>query len=675
MAFIRPGTSPWGVMYYVKKKDRSFRMCIDYRELNKLTIKNRYPLPRIDDLFDQLQGSSVYSKIDLRSGYHQLRVRDEDIPKTAFRTRYGHYEFQVMPFGLTNAPAVFMDLINRVCKPYLDKFVIVFIDDILIYSRNKEEHANHLRIILELLRKEKLYAKFSKCDFWIRIVQFLGHLIDSQGLHVDPVKIEAVKNWTSPTTPTEKNKNYIWGEEQESAFQLLKQKLCKAPILALPEGNDDFVVYCDASLQGLGAVLMQREKVIAYASRQLKPHEENYTTHDLELGAVVFAFKIWRHYLYGTKCTVFTDHKSLQHILRQKELNMRQHRWLELLADYDCEICYHPGKANVVADALSQKKQIKPLRVRALILIVHPKLPSQFLEAQNKALKEENVKNENLRGMDKSFEIRNNHETTEKIVQIRQRLQAARDRQRSYANGKAFPDFIGPFKILERIGPVDQTEFLKVLSNVHNTFHVSNLKKCLSDESLIIPMKRTQNQDKTQYFIHFYTEKSPIPPPTIIPPSSIPKPQEFFPPEEFLSPKKRGRSSSSTSSLPQAFEIGESSRKTSIERHEEQIEEIMNYLGELSLDRIVHIEDKVEGLGKGRVIIQQDFNILEAELQQARAQITKLQRKQMGSNHKISLARFRITELGDIINDMHIRHQADIENLQDSINELKNRME
>ncbi|GJY77047.1 putative reverse transcriptase domain-containing protein [Tanacetum coccineum] len=400
--FIRPSTSPWRAPFlFVKKKDEYFRMCIDYRELNKLTIKNRYPLPKIDDLFDQLQGSSTYSKIDLRSGYHQLRVRDEDIPKTAFRTRYGHYEFQVMPFGLTNAPAVFMDLMNRVCKPYLDKFVIVFIDDILIYSRNKEEHADHLRIILELLKKEKLYAKFSKCDFWISIVQFLGHVIDSQGIHVDPAKIEAVKNWASPTTPTES-----LTEDQESAFQLLKQKLCEAPILALPEGNDDFVIYCDASHQGLGAVLMQREKVIAYASRQLKPHEENYTTHDLELGVVVFALKIWRHYLYGTKCTVFTNHKSLQHILDQKELNMRQRRWLELLADYDCEIRYHTGKANVVADALSRKERIKPLRVRALVLTLNPKLPLHILEAQTKAVKEKNIKAENLRGMDKAFEVR-----------------------------------------------------------------------------------------------------------------------------------------------------------------------------------------------------------------------------------------------------------------------------
>ncbi|GJW60576.1 putative reverse transcriptase domain-containing protein [Tanacetum coccineum] len=246
-------------------------------------------------------------------------------PRLLLERRYGHYESQVMPFGLTNVPAMFMDLMNRVCKPYLDIFVIVFIDDILIYSCNKEEHANHLRIILELLKKEKLYAKFSKCDFWISTVQFLGHVIDSQGIHVDPSKIEAVKNWASPTTPT----------EVRLFLGLIGyyRRFIKAPILTLPEGNDDFVVYCDASYQRLGA------------------------------------------------CTVFTDHKSLQYILDQKELNMRQRRLLEMLANYDCEICYHPRKANVVADTLSRKERIKPLQVRALVMTLHPKLPSQILEA------------------------------------------------------------------------------------------------------------------------------------------------------------------------------------------------------------------------------------------------------------------------------------------------------
>ncbi|GJW99229.1 putative reverse transcriptase domain-containing protein [Tanacetum coccineum] len=313
--FIRPSSSPWGApVLFVKKKDGSFRMCIDYRELNKLTVKNRYPLPRIDDLFDQLQGSQFFSKIDLRSGYHQLRVHEDDIPKTAFRTRYGHFEFTVMPFGLTNAPAIFMDLMNRVCRPYLDKFVIVFIDDILIYSKTQEEHVEHLRLVLELLKKEKLYAKFSKCEFWLREVQFLRHVINGNGIHVDPSKIEVVKNWKAPRTPTEvrsflglASKTFDWGEEQELAFQTLKDKLCNAPVLALLDGPEDFVVYCDASGIGLGCVLMQRGKVIAYASRQLKIHEENYTTHDLELGAVVFTLKIWRHYLYGTKSVIFYE--------------------------------------------------------------------------------------------------------------------------------------------------------------------------------------------------------------------------------------------------------------------------------------------------------------------------------------------------------------------------------
>ncbi|GJX46455.1 retrotransposon protein, putative, ty3-gypsy subclass [Tanacetum coccineum] len=341
---IRPSSSPWGALVlFVKNKDGSFRMCIDYRELNKLTVKNRYPLLRIDDLFDQLQGSSVYSKINLRSGYHQLRVRDEDIPKMAFRTRYGHYEFQVMPFGLTNAPAVFMDLMNRVCRPYLDKFVIVFIDDILIYSKTKEEHDVHLRLILELLKKEEikeLYAKFPYVTFaiedlsqsWIGEstlkLQKKSPFIGSVTVTYDGF-IEGFSKIAKPMTKlTQKSVKFNWGEKEETAFQTLKQKLCSAPILALPEGSENFVVYCDASHKGLGAVLMQKEKVIAYASRQLKIHEKNYTTHDLELGAVVFALKMWRHYLYGTKCVVYTDHKSLQHILDQKELNMRQRRWL-----------------------------------------------------------------------------------------------------------------------------------------------------------------------------------------------------------------------------------------------------------------------------------------------------------------------------------------------------------
>ncbi|GKA58978.1 putative reverse transcriptase domain-containing protein [Tanacetum coccineum] len=245
---------------------------------------------------------------------------------------------------------------NRcVAKPYTQtNLCLCSSTDILIYSKSKEDHEEHLKIILGLLKKEKLYAKFSKCDFWLDSVQFLSHVINSKGIHVDPSKIEAIKNWGAPTTPTEvrqfmglagyylrfiegfsliakpltkltqKNKKYDWGEDEEEAFQMLKKKLCSASILALPEGSEDFVVYCDASIKGFGAVLMQREKVIAYASRQLKKHEENYMTHDLELGVVVFALRLWRHYLYGTKCVVFTDHKSLQYILDQKELNMRQ---------------------------------------------------------------------------------------------------------------------------------------------------------------------------------------------------------------------------------------------------------------------------------------------------------------------------------------------------------------
>ncbi|GJT46277.1 putative nucleotidyltransferase, ribonuclease H [Tanacetum coccineum] len=378
--------APWGApVLFVKKKDGSMRLCIDYRELNRITIRNRYPLPRIDDLFDQLQGAKYFSKIDLRSGYHQLRVREQDISKTAFRTRYGHYEFLVMPFGLTNAPAVFMDLMNRIFHEYLDKFVIVFIDDILVYSKSEEEHERHLRIVLEILRQKKLYAKFSKCEFWLQQVAFLGHIVSADGIIMDPSKVEAITKWPRPTTVTEvrsflglagyyrrfvegfsrlalpltqlmrKGEKFVWTDERQESFEELKRRLVSAPILTLPSGSGGFQIYSDASKKGLGCVLMQHGKVIAYASRQLKPYEVNYPTHDLELAAVVFALKIWRHYLYGEACDIFTDHKSLKYIFTQRELNMRQRRWLELLKDYDTNIQYHSGKANVVADALSRK--------------------------------------------------------------------------------------------------------------------------------------------------------------------------------------------------------------------------------------------------------------------------------------------------------------------------------
>nr|GEW92473.1 putative reverse transcriptase domain-containing protein [Tanacetum cinerariifolium] len=384
--FIRPSSSPWGApVLFVKKKDCSFRTCIDYQELNKLTIKNKYPLPRIDDLFDQLQGSSVYSKIDLRFGYHQLCIGGEDIPVTVFRTRYGHYEFQVMSFGLTNAPAVFMDLMNRVYKSYLEKFVIVFINDILIYSKNKEEHGEHLKTILKLLKDEKLFAKFSKCDFWLNSIQFLGHVIDSSGIHVDPAKIEAIK--TKPLTKlTQKNKPFVWGNNEEETFQMLMRKLCSAPILSLRAGSKDFLVYCDASLKGFGAVLMQREKTLFV-----------------------------RHQVYSI-------HRSQKPTIHpgSKELNMRQRRCVELLIDYDCKIRYHPGKANVVADALS-KKDKEPIRVRALVVTVHNNLPEQIRNAQAEACKKENIGAEGFVGKGEPFEVKadvNDKFKTKKLARL-----------------------------------------------------------------------------------------------------------------------------------------------------------------------------------------------------------------------------------------------------------------
>ncbi|GJV39500.1 putative reverse transcriptase domain-containing protein [Tanacetum coccineum] len=456
-------------------------------KVKKLTIKNRYPLPRIDDLFDQLQGSQYFSKIDLRSRYHQLRVHKDDIPKTAFRTRYGHFEFTVMPFGLTNAPAT------------------------------REEHEVHRVLVLELLKEEKLYAKFSKCELWLREVQFLGHVINGDGIHVDPSKIEVVKNWEAPKTPSE--------------VRLF---------LDLPDGLEDFVVYFDASGLGLGCVLMQRGKVIEYASRQLKIHENNYTSHDLEL---------------------------------------------ELFSDYDCEIRYHPGKTNVVADALSMKERIKPRRgdMRTLIMdeaykskySVHPGADKMYYDLRDSSghdtiwvIMDRLTKSAHFLPMRKDYkmdrlarlylnEIVSRHGVPISIISdrdsrftlrfwqsmqkalgtrldmmcgvhrlkpcmvgsIKDRLKAACDRQKSYADkrrkplefsvgeyvllkvspwkgvvrfgkeGKLAPRFVGPFEITERIGPVAyRLDLPEELDGVHDTFHVSNLKKCLADPTLQVPL-------------------------------------------------------------------------------------------------------------------------------------------------------------------------------------------
>jgi hypothetical protein len=373
--YIRPCTSPWAApVLFMEKKDGTRRMCIDYRALNEVMIKNKYPLPRIEDLFDQLRGASVFSKIDLRSGYHQLWIRPSDISKTAFITKYGLYEFTAISFGLTNAPNFFMNLMNSVFMDYLDKFVVVFIDDILIYSQSEEEHVDHLRMVLQRLREHQLYAKLSKCEFWINEVLFLGHIINKDGLAVDLKKVADILNWKAPTdargiksfigmaryyrrfiegfskivkpmTALLDNKvEFKWTQKCQEAFEALKEKLTTAPVLVLPDVHKLFSVYCDACYTGLGCILMQEGRVVAYSSRQLKVHEKNYPIHDLELAAVVHALKTWRHYLYGQKCDVYTDHKSLKYIFTQLELNMRQRRWLELIKDYELEIHYHQAK-------------------------------------------------------------------------------------------------------------------------------------------------------------------------------------------------------------------------------------------------------------------------------------------------------------------------------------------
>jgi hypothetical protein len=378
--------SPWGApVLFVKKKYGALRLCIEFRQLNKVTIKNKYPLPRIDDLFDQLKDAKIFSKIDLRSGCHQIRIKEEYISNIAFKTRYGHYEFTLVPFGFSNAAIVFMCLVNGVFHEYLDKFFIVFLDDILIYSKSKEEYEHHLRMVLKVLREHKLYAKFRKCSFYHKQIHYLGHIISKDGIAVDPEKIEAIREWSVPRNVTKvrsfmglvgyyrrcikgfskiahpitslqkKGLKFQWTLDCENNFQHLKQLLTSAPILRIADPNQDFIVCTDSCKEGLGGVLSQNEFVICYESRKLKEHERHYDTHYLELAAIVHALKKWRHYLMGKMFELRTDHNGLKYLFDQPTLNARQSRWLEFLSEYDFDIKHIKGKENKVDDALSRR--------------------------------------------------------------------------------------------------------------------------------------------------------------------------------------------------------------------------------------------------------------------------------------------------------------------------------
>lgn len=388
--FIRPSTSPYGApVLFAKKPGGGLRLCIDYRALNQQTIQNRFPLPRVDTALDQLKGAQYFSKLDLTAGYHQIRMAEKDIHKTAFNTRYGHYEFLVMPFGLTNAPATFQTLMNDVFKDFLEKFVIVYLDDILIYSKTLEEHKEHVELVLETLRRAKLTAKLSKCEFFTQDTVWVGHRLTKDGVAVDPSKVKAVREWPAPSNKKElmqflglanycrrfiqhyasitapltdllgSSVVYTWGAEQQEAFEKLKHALTNAPVMKSPDPDRPYLLYTDASVVAVGAVLMQDfgngPQPIAYESKKLSNQERVYPTHDRELLSIVYALRKWRHYLYRADMRVLNDHRSLGHFIGQQRLNDRQVRWLALLADYQLKIEYVQGVANVVADALSRR--------------------------------------------------------------------------------------------------------------------------------------------------------------------------------------------------------------------------------------------------------------------------------------------------------------------------------
>ena len=370
----------------VKKSDNTWRFCIDYRELSTKTVKDKFPIPVVDELLDELRGARFFTKLDLRSGYHQVRMHPEDIDKTAFRTHHGHYEFLVMPFGLTNAPSTFQALMNDVLKPFIRKFVLVFFDDILIYSSSWVEHLQHMRQVFQLLREQKLALKRTKCSFGETQVGYLGHIISDKGVAMDPAKIEAVESWppprsiralrgflgltgyyrkfiagygtvAAPLTALLKREAFRWTEEAEEAFNLLKQALMSAPLLQMPDFDRSFIIDCDASGSGFGAVLHQGDGAIAFFSRAVAPQHQKLPAYERELIGLVKAVRHWRPYIWGRQFLVRTDHYSLKYLLDQRLTTIPQHTWVSKLFGYDFMVEYKPGKLNGAADALSRRAE------------------------------------------------------------------------------------------------------------------------------------------------------------------------------------------------------------------------------------------------------------------------------------------------------------------------------